>query len=312
MRPSGERFSVLLWVKFALGRFGELWEEMQEWRTLGLIQMKLSPDFTYALTYAAELHNGQNRKGTNIPYVAHLLIVAGLVLEYGGTEDEAIAALLHDAVEDQGGRATLDRIRRRFGMKVANIVESCSDTDVEPKPEWRERKEQYLAHLKQASDSVKLVSAADKLHNATAILRDYRDIGERIWDRFKGGREGTIWNLRALVAAYGTVENQDIVRDLDRVVTELEQEIAKRPAVQTEQHRDPLATERSSAAVSEVPGFVHGKFDIKAARAHLRTLSDPVQQVAYAELIGFENSTLIMREELVESLNAGVMREHGG
>ena len=116
----------------------------------------------------------------------------------------------------------MERIRRRFGSDLADIVESCSDTDVEPKPAWRQRKEEYLQHLAQASRSAKLVSAADKLHNATAILRDYRTFGEAIWSRFKGGMEGTLWNYRALVQAYGTMENQAIVRDLDRVVTELE------------------------------------------------------------------------------------------
>ena len=116
----------------------------------------------------------------------------------------------------------MERIRRRFGSDLADIVESCSDTDVEPKPAWRQRKEEYLQHLAQASRSAKLVSAADKLHNATAILRDYRTFGEAIWSRFKGGMKGTLWNYRALVQAYGTMENQAIVRDLDRVVTELE------------------------------------------------------------------------------------------
>ena len=178
--------------------------------------MTLSPDFTEALAFATSLHNSQLRKGTQIPYMAHLLAVAGLVLEYGGTEDEAIAALLHDAVEDQGGRAAL----------AAGIVESCSDTDVEPKPEWRERKERYLLHLAQASPSVLLVSAADKLHNATAILRDYRNLGDAIWGRFKGGSTGTLWNYRALVQTYLAVGNPSIVQDLNRVVTELEDAVA--------------------------------------------------------------------------------------
>lgn len=184
--------------------------------------MSLSPDFTEALRYAAELHHSQVRKGTEIPYLAHLLSVAALVLEFGGTEDEAIAGLLHDAVEDQGGSATLDRIRRRFGPTVADIVEHCSDTDVEPKPAWRPRKEAYLARLRHASKSVRLVSAADKLHNATAILRDYGALGEEIWSRFNGGKEGTLWNYRALVDAYGIVDCQPLVRELDRVVSELE------------------------------------------------------------------------------------------
>jgi (p)ppGpp synthase/HD superfamily hydrolase len=115
--------------------------------------MLLSPDFAEALTFATHLHSAQTRKGTESPYVSHLLRVAGLVLEYGGNEDEAIAALLHDAVEDQGGQLTRERIRRRFGSAVADVVEACSDTDVEPKPAWRPRKDAYLAHVGHASCS---------------------------------------------------------------------------------------------------------------------------------------------------------------
>src|SRR5580658_3136535 len=128
------------------------------------LTMLLSPDFAEALTFAAHLHGAQTRKGGDVPYVSHLLCVAGLVLEFGGSEDEAIAALLHDAVEDQGGQLTLERIRRRFGSTVADIVEACSDADVEPKPAWRPRKEAYIAHVGSASDSARLVSAADKIH----------------------------------------------------------------------------------------------------------------------------------------------------
>jgi (p)ppGpp synthase/HD superfamily hydrolase len=118
-----------------------------------------------ALEFSTQLHAGQTRKGTAIPYVAHLLAVASLVLTHGGNEDEAIAALLHDAVEDQGGK------RDRFGKNVASIVDDCSDTDVEPKPPWKERKERYLAHLGSASPSAKLVAAADKLDNLEQSLR---------------------------------------------------------------------------------------------------------------------------------------------
>ena len=143
------------------------------------------------------LHASQKRKGTPIPYVAHLLGVASIAIEYGASEDEAIAALLHDAVEDQGGPATREVVRRRFGEQVIAIVDGCTDADTQPKPEWRPRKEAYIDHLPGASHSVHLVSAADKLHNVRSILRDYRVIGEELWGRFKGGRDGTLWYYRA-------------------------------------------------------------------------------------------------------------------
>ena len=153
---------------------------------------RLSRRFEAALLLATRLHATQTRKGGRIPYVSHLLGVASLALEHGGDEDVAIAALLHDAVEDQGGRPTLARIRRRFGARVAEIVEGCTDADTVPKPEWRTRKERYLRHLDTASAEVRLVSACDKLHNARAILFDYRVHGEALWKRFKGGRDGTL------------------------------------------------------------------------------------------------------------------------
>src|SRR3712207_460221 len=139
------------------------------WRRTALIY---GEKFEEALTYAARLHRTQMRKGTNVPYVTHLLAVAAIVGENGGTEDEVIAALLHDAVEDQGGAATREEIRKRFGDTVATIVDGTSDTDVIPKPPWQERKRNYVAHVSGASKSVRLVSAADKLHNARSILRD--------------------------------------------------------------------------------------------------------------------------------------------
>ncbi len=153
----------------------------------------LTDRFERALAYAHVAHGGHCRKGTKIPYISHLLAVASLVLEDGGDEDEAIAALLHDAVEDRGGAERLEDIRARFGKHVADIVESCSDTDVEPKPPWRERKEAYLAHLWKADSSTLRVSAADKLHNLRCILSDWNSIGEKLWDRFKAGKRDQLW-----------------------------------------------------------------------------------------------------------------------
>ncbi len=140
--------------------------------------MNLSPRFESALSYAAVIHAHQQRKGTGIPYLAHLLAVTSIALEHGATEDEAIAALLHDAGEDAGGRGRIEDIRQRFGDAVADIVQGCTDTEVTPKPPWRKRKEDYIAHLADASPSTLLVSAADKLHNARAILSDLRVHGE--------------------------------------------------------------------------------------------------------------------------------------
>lgn len=182
----------------------------------------LTERFYTALDYAARLHAAQTRKGSGVPYVSHLLAVAGLVLDHGGDEDEAIAALLHDAVEDQGGAATAAEIRRRFGDRVAEIVEGCSDTDVTPKPPWRARKEAYLAHLRAASRSVLLVSAADKLHNARSMLHEYRNTGEEVWARFNGGREGTLWYFREVIAALRAAGDNAIVGDLEAIVNELE------------------------------------------------------------------------------------------
>ena len=184
--------------------------------------MALSPRFTDALVLACELHRDQTRKGTPIPYVAHLLAAASLALEHGATEDEAIAALLHDAVEDQGGLPTEVRIRARFGDAVADIVMGCTDAVAIPKPPWRERKEQYIAHLAHASPSILLVSACDKLHNARAILADYRVLGEALWPRFTGGRDGTLWYYRALVAAFGARIPAALATDLSLTVSTLD------------------------------------------------------------------------------------------
>ena len=144
---------------------------------------RLTPKFVEAVQYAAEKHATQTRKGSDIPYLGHLLSVAGLVIEADGTETQAIAALLHDAAEDQGGEETLAEIREKFGDEVATIVEECSDTFETPKPPWRQRKQSYISHLPDASDGAILVSLADKLHNAHAILRDFRAHGDELWQR---------------------------------------------------------------------------------------------------------------------------------
>ena len=182
----------------------------------------LSQRFEDALIYAAKLHAQQIRKGSMVPYISHLMAVAGIVLEYGGNEDEAIAALLHDSIEDQGGDIVRQEIRRRFGERVAETVDGCTDTDVQPKPPWRERKEAYIAHIRDALSSVRLVSVADKLHNAQTILKDYRSVGDAIWERFKGGKEGTLWYYRSLVTEFRATGPSPLVDELDRVVKEIE------------------------------------------------------------------------------------------
>jgi (p)ppGpp synthase/HD superfamily hydrolase len=184
--------------------------------------MSLSLRFDRALVLASDLHRHQVRKGTTIPYVSHLLGVASIVLEHGGSEDQAIAALLHDAVEDQGGASTLDRIRQEFGSRVAEIVDACTDTDESPKPPWRARKEKYLAHLDQVSDDGLLVSMADKLHNVQAILRDYRAEGESVWSRFNAGRADILWYYRALVEEFRKAGSSSLLTQFGAAVTELE------------------------------------------------------------------------------------------
>ena len=165
---------------------------------------RLTRRYEAALVFAAQLHASQRRKGTEIPYLAHLLSVSSLVLEGGGDEDEAIAGLLHDGPEDQGGHATLADIRSLFGDRVADIVAGCTDSYAQHKPAWRTRKEAYLQHLEQAGTSVLLVSCADKLHNAQAVLEDYRQLGEPLWQRFSAPnpREDTLWFYGALADVF--------------------------------------------------------------------------------------------------------------
>jgi (p)ppGpp synthase/HD superfamily hydrolase len=166
------------------------------------ISKMLTSQFDDAFRYAHELHGDQTRKGTPIPYISHLMSVSALVIEHGGDEDQAIAALLHDGPEDQGGKETLEEIRRRFGEKVAGIVADCTDAWVEPKPEWRTRKETYLAKLPKKPKDTLLVSLADKTHNAEAILFDYRVLGDALWPRFNGGAEGTRWYYSTLAEIF--------------------------------------------------------------------------------------------------------------
>jgi len=185
---------------------------------------KLSGRFDQALIYATLIHAGQTRKATGIPYIGHLLGVASIALEYGADEDEAIGALLHDAVEDVGGSGRLQDIRVRFGEKVAHIVEGCTDTLETPKPPWRERKEKYVAHLSSADPSTLLVSAADKLYNTRAILHNLRQDGDDVWTRFAGRKEGSLWYYRALVNGFRQhrEHNRELVDELDRTVSEIE------------------------------------------------------------------------------------------
>jgi (p)ppGpp synthase/HD superfamily hydrolase len=178
--------------------------------------------FEEALLYATRLHRDQKRKGTDTPYVTHLLAVAAIVGENGGSEDEVVAALLHDAPEDQGGEERLEDIRIRFGEEVAEIVDGCVDTYEEPKPAWGRRKEAYVERMPSEPGPVQLVSAADKLHNARSILSDLRDVGDDLWERFTGSKEGTLWYYRALVESYTADRASPVVEELDRVVGEIE------------------------------------------------------------------------------------------
>ena len=167
------------------------------------------------------MHANQLRAGGQTPYIAHPMAVCALVLEAGGDEDQAIAALLHDTAEDHGGRKRLEDIRQRFGERVAAIVEGCTDTLDEPRPPWRVRKERYLDHLRQASDDVLLVAMADKLHNARSVLIDYQQHGEAIWSRFAGGRDYATWYLVELARLFGRKRPSVLADELSRVVREI-------------------------------------------------------------------------------------------
>jgi GTP pyrophosphokinase len=162
----------------------------------------LGERFDRAFLLASELHRHHRRKESGVPYLSHLLAVTSLALEHGADEDQAIAALLHDAVEDQGGLPTAERIRAAFGPRVHDLVLGLTDAVVTPKPPWRERKEVYLAHLAHAPDEVLLVSACDKVHNARCIVADHAAVGPALWQRFSGGRDGTLWYYRELARVF--------------------------------------------------------------------------------------------------------------
>lgn len=186
---------------------------------------RLTERFVEAVRYANEAHGEQVRKGTQIAYISHLLAVASIVLDDGGDEDEAIAALLHDAAEDQGGRPRLEDIRQRFGEKVAHIVESCTDSWKEPKDPWGDRKREYVAHAATLDAPALRVSAADKVHNAYAILRDLRTQGESVWDRFKASSDDILAYYDGLIRAYRKAGGGHLVDELERVVRGIKREM---------------------------------------------------------------------------------------
>jgi (p)ppGpp synthase/HD superfamily hydrolase len=177
-----------------------------------------------ALGVAARLHANQRRKGSDIPYLSHLLGTCGIALDYGAGEDEAIAALLHDAIEDVQPTARARSAVADFGPEVLRIVEGCTDSDTHPKPPWRERKEAYLAHVAGLDAPILLVSAADKLHNARSIVTDLHRFGPTTWERFNGRRDGSLWYYRALVDAFSAnaAHPRQLVDELDRTVTGME------------------------------------------------------------------------------------------
>jgi (p)ppGpp synthase/HD superfamily hydrolase len=190
------------------------------------LKKPLSTIFDEALAYASDLHREQSRKGGETPYVGHLLSVAGLVLENGGTETQAIAALLHDAIEDQAGsrggaKALGDEIEWRFGAQVRQIVEACTDSWVDPKPAWRERKEQYIAHVKDMPKDAVLVSLSDKLHNARAICSDVRQHGAGVFDRFTATRAETLWYYESLAREFTRHHPLPIAAEFSRTVAEM-------------------------------------------------------------------------------------------
>lgn len=183
----------------------------------------LTPRFEEAMVYAVRQHAGQRRKGGSVPYAAHVLGVAAIVLDHGGDEDQAIAALLHDVVEDCGGMPRLEEISLRFGKRVARIVDGCTDSYATPKPPWLERKRAYLERARNEEPDTLLVSCADKLHNTRTLLRHLRERGEAAWELYKGGKEGTLWYYRALRDLYLDRIPGPLAEELKRVIEGLEQ-----------------------------------------------------------------------------------------
>ena len=195
----------------------------------GVVKPVVGKRYRDALVWAAELHEDQTRKGGNIPYVGHLLGVSAIVLEHGGDEDQAIAGLLHDALEDQAHKMSPNEIRARFGERVEGIVEACTDGDPEEqrdrnKDRWYKRKEIYIAAIPAKPPEAIIVSMADKLYNARSILEDYRAIGGPLWSRFTTGREGTLWYYDSLIAGF---EAPARALGLDRLWGELSRTVAE-------------------------------------------------------------------------------------
>jgi (p)ppGpp synthase/HD superfamily hydrolase len=180
-----------------------------------------SPRFRYAFEYAAAVHAADVRKGTKAPYLSHLLEVCAIVIRYGGNEDAAIAALLHDAVEDHGGNPRLTDIQRNFGKTVASIVSECTDSTARPKQPWEVRKRMYVKHVGDASRGGLLVSAADKLSNVRAILADHYVVGDDVYRRFKRPKHRTLWYYNALSKAFTAHLGGDLAKELRRTVAEL-------------------------------------------------------------------------------------------
>jgi (p)ppGpp synthase/HD superfamily hydrolase len=185
----------------------------------------LTQRFDEAFHYAHDVHGAQTRRNTGVPYMAHLMGVASIVLDDGGSEDEAVAALLHDAAEDHGGRTRLDDIRARFGGQVARIVEDCTDSWTTPPEPWLVRKRKYAEHARTLGASSLRVSAADKVHNTYAILRDLRNIGEQVWDRYEASPDDVVSYYQSLVRSYREAGGGRLVDELERIVRGIEREM---------------------------------------------------------------------------------------
>lgn len=185
-------------------------------------QLFLTDQFRSALNFAYQLHKNQFRKGSGVPYLSHLLGVAGLVMEDGGTETEVIAALLHDAVEDQGGALTLKRIKIKFGTQVAAIVDFCTDSLEIPQPPWRERKLAIIRKVALASESEYRILLADKLHNLWTIRNALWKHGDAVWERFKGGKEGSLWYYRELLSNFQERGDHPFLEDMEAILKALQ------------------------------------------------------------------------------------------
>jgi (p)ppGpp synthase/HD superfamily hydrolase len=188
-----------------------------------VLRSKLNGRFDQALLLASSLHRKQVRKASGVPYIAHLLAVASLVLEEGGSEDVAIAALLHDAAEDQGGEEILAEIASVFGLSVANWVRQASDAFEIPKPPWEIRKQHHLAEIPMADREARLIMLADKVHNARSILADYARVGPEVWNRFSAPRERTLWYYEALLDVFDSGLSPVLYETLRECVTRMKE-----------------------------------------------------------------------------------------